>query len=328
VSKKKPGKQKKQKSTNKKRYLLIVGIVAAVVLLVILLHTTLGNQPPAIINMGAEPNSVIPSGTCQIVCYATDPDGDNDELSYHWSASGGQISGLGATVNWTAPDSLGSHNVTVSVADVRGGEATKGTTITVIAGNPPIVTNLLANAAWATPSGGVQITCNATDPDGDGLSYAWTATAGNISGTGAVADWTAPQDVGTYGVTVVVRDTHGGSATGSLPISVAAGQPAKIEGLLVTAEHCYLKEHSVGYKVGKGQKYDIECIVSDMSKPIYDWSCTGGETSGEGSVITWTGPNESVDVTVTVVVSDIVGNMIGRSVVLEVVDCSPCTFGC
>jgi hypothetical protein len=328
MGKKRPRKQKKQKPTNEKRYLLIVGITAAVVLLAILFHTMLANQPPAIISLGAEPTSVIPSGSCQIMCYATDPDGDNDDLSYDWSASAGRVIGEGPTINWTAPASLGSYNVTVTVTDVRGGQDTDQTTIGVSAGNPPIITSLLADAAWATPSGSLQVTCTASHPDADELTYEWIATAGNISSTGLAANWTAPQEIGIYNITVVVTDSHGGSATDSLHISVATGQPPKIEALLVTAEHCYLKTYSWGYKVGQGQNYSIECIVSDMSESVYDWSCTGGGISGQGPVITWTAPNESVDVTVTVVVSDVVGNMLSESVLLEVVGCSPCTFGC
>jgi len=327
MSKKRPRKQKKQKSTNRRRYLLIVGVVAAAVLLAILLHTMLGNEPPAIFALGAEPNSVIPSASCQVACHATDPDGD--ELSYGWSASGGRITGEGAVVNWTAPDSPGSYSVAVTVTDVRGGEDTDQITITVrTTGNPPVITSLLADAAWATPSGGLQVTCTASDSDGDELSYEWSASGGNISSTGGTANWTAPQKLGIYNVTVVVTDSYDGSDTGTLPISVVTGQAPSIEALPVTADHCYLKTVSGGYKVGKGQKYYIECIVSDMSESVYDWSWTGGSISGEGSAITWTAPNESVDVTVTVVVSDIVGNMVGRSVVLEVVDCSPCTFKC
>ena len=129
MSKERPRKQKKQKSTNKRRYLLIAGIVAAVVLLAILLHTTLGNDPPAIISLGAQPDHVVPSGNCQITCHAVDPDGD--ELSYNWSAGGGSISGTGMTVNWTAPDSEGSYNVTVTVTDGRGGEVMNQVIITV-----------------------------------------------------------------------------------------------------------------------------------------------------------------------------------------------------
>jgi hypothetical protein len=312
---------------NKKRLLIIMGIVAAAVLLLAPSCTTVVNRQPIITSLEAEPERVLPSGSCQIVCTATDHDGD--ELSYNWSADGGNISGTGATVNWTAPDSAGSYKVTVTVTDPRGGQDTDQMTIEVSFGNPPIITSLLADVAWATPSGSLQVTCTASDPDGNELSYEWSASGGDISGTGAVANWTAPQEVGIYDITVVVKDSHGGSATKTLPISVATGQPPLIEGLLVTADHCYLKTYSWGYKVGKQQEYHIECIVSDTSGEVsYEWSCTGGSISGEGSVIIWTAPNTSAYVTVTVIVSDIVGNMFSESVFLEVVNCSPCTFGC
>jgi hypothetical protein len=328
MSKKRPRKQKKQKSTNKRRYLLIAGIVAAVVLLAILLHTTLGNDPPAIISLGAQPDHVVPSGSCQITCHAVDPDGD--ELSYNWSAGGGSIAGTGATVNWTAPDSGGSYKVTVTVTDPRGGEAMSQVTITV--GSPPTIASLVAATDWITPSGTVQVTCNATDTDGDELTYEWTATAGNISGTGLAVDWTAPQEVGIYDVTVVVKDNHGDSATDSLHISVATEQPPIIAALRITKDrygHCYLKQSGEKYLVGKEQKYDIECIVSNTSMELYyEWSCDGGQISGAGPMITWTAPNSSVEATVTVMVSDLAGNMFSKDIVLSVVSCSACTFGC
>ena len=313
---------------SKKKYLIIAGVVAAVVLISILLHTMLAshaNDVPAIISLGAWPEKVLPLESCKITCHAIDP--DEDELTYSWWASAGEITGEGATVNWTAPDSGGYYKVTVTVTDPRGGEATRQVTITV--GAPPVITSLVADRDWITPSGSVQVTCNATDPDGDELGYEWTATAGNISGTGAVVNWTAPQEVDTYDITVVVRDSHGDSATDSLHISVATDQPPLIEALSVTAEHCYLKPIPSGYYVGKEQKYDIECIVSNTSMELsYEWSCTGGELSGEGSVITWTAPDTNVEVTVTVVVSDIAGNSFSKNVILTVVACSRCTFGC
>jgi hypothetical protein len=316
---------RKQKLTNKKRYLLIVGIVAAAVLLAILFNRMPANEPPAIISLGARPEKVLPLESCKITCHAVDP--DEDELSYSWSAEGGEITGEGAAVNWTAPDSGGYYKVTVTVTDPRGGEAMSQVTITV--GAPPVITSLVADRDWIAPLDSVQVTCNATDPDGDELTYEWTATAGNISGTGSVANWTAPQEVGICDITVVVRDSHGDSVMDSLHISVATEQPPLIETLSVTAEHCYLKPIPSGYYVGKEQKYEIECIVSNTSMELsYEWSCTGGELSGEGSVITWTAPNTVVEVTVTVVVSDIAGSSFSKNIILSVVSCSHCTFGC
>ena len=59
----------------------------------------------------------------------------------------------------------------------------------------------------------------------------------------------------------------------------------------------------------------------------YEWSCNGGEISGEGSLITWTAPNTSSQVTVTAKVFDDAGNWVRRNVVFEVVNCSACEFG-
>jgi hypothetical protein len=314
---------------NKKRCL---AIVAAAVLLLTPSCTTPANQPPIITSLEAEADWTAPSGNLQVTCNASDPEGD--ELSYEWSANGGAINGEGATIDWTASDSVGSYNVTVTVIDSFGGEVTSLVTITVIANRPPTITSMVADADWTLLSGTLQVTCTASDPDGDELSYEWSATGGDISGTGPLVNWIAPQEVGTYHVTVVVTDGDGSSATDSLPISVVTGQPPNIEALLVTKDrygHCYLLSYSGGYKVGKGQKYDIECIVSHTSELVYDWSCDGGEISEiseDGSMVTWIAPNTSMEVTVTVIVSDIAGYNDNESIFLEVVDCSPCTFGC
>ena len=312
---------------NKRRWLIITVIVVAAALLAILLYATLANNPPVISSLEAEAERVFPSGSTQIVCTASDRDGD--ELSYEWSGIAGEIHGEGATITWTAPDNEGIYNVSVTVTDGRGGEDTDHVTITVKANEQPTITSLAADAAWTTPSRSRQVTCEAEDPDHDELSYEWTATAGNITGTGAAVNWTAPEEVGIYDITVVVSDGHGGSATRTLHISVLTGQPPVIESLIVTAEHCYLIQEDVSkYKVGREQKYDIECIVLPTNgglfyKLSYEWECDDGGIEGTGPLITWTAPNTSADVMVTVTVSDTAGNMVSESVTLNVVSCSP-----
>jgi hypothetical protein len=307
---------------------VIAVIVVAVVLLAILLDAMLANHLPAITSLEAAPERVLPAGSCQIMCNATDRDGD--ELSYNWSAIGGEINGEGATVIWTAPNSVGFYDVTVNVTDGRGGEAMKKITIEVRTNKPPEINSLTADAVWTLRSGSLNVTCDATDPDGDELSYEWVTDGGNITGTGTEVVWTAPAEVGIYYVTVSVTDDHGSSATDSLSISVAREQPPIIEELVVTAEHCYLKTYSWGYKVGKEQEYQIECTTEDTGVELsYNWSCEDGTISGGGSVITWTAPDEYLEnTTVTVVVSDITVNMVRKSVALNVVSCSKCTFGC
>ena len=318
---------------NKKRLLVIAAIVAVAVLLAILFDTMLANHRPAITNLET-PERVLPSGFSQIVCTASDRDGD--DLSYNWSASGGNISGTGASVNWTAPDSEGFYDVTVWVTDGRGGEVMKQVTIIVRANRPPTITSLVADAEWTLLSDTLQVMCTASDPDGDELSYEWTSTEGDISGMGAVVNWTAPEEIGIYYITVVVRDGHGSSATDSVPISAVTGQPPVLEELVITKDrygHCYLKKSGEKYLVGQGQKYDIKCTVSNASGEVsYNWSCDDGEIieiSEEGSMITWTAPNNYVETSrITVIVSDIAHSMATKNIILNVVRCSPCTFGC
>jgi hypothetical protein len=314
---------------NKTRGLIIVGIVVAAVLISILLYTMLASHRLAITKLKAEAAWVTPLGSLNVTCNATAPRGD--ELSYNWSASGGKITGEGATVTWTAPLSSGSYNVTVTVTDGLGGEVMEWVTIEVRSNNPPTIIRLTANADWITPSGSIQLTCGASDPDGDELSYEWTASAGDISGMGAVVNWTASQEVGAYNVTVVVKDGYGGEDTEFVRLFVDLDTPPTIENLIVIAkEPKYLKTITNGYMVGRTKEYDIECKVSDNSSVVsYVWSCDGGEISGEGYMITWTAPNPSgsVYVTVTVVVSDVAGNMVSKSILFDVVSCSACTFG-
>ena len=92
-----------------------------------------GNQPPVVTSLTAEPPKVDPGETSTITCAATDPDGDS--LSYGWSATGGTISGTGASITWRAPVADEKVVVTVTVSD--GGGGTAGRELTIIAGNPP-----------------------------------------------------------------------------------------------------------------------------------------------------------------------------------------------
>lgn len=313
---------------NRKGYVVIAVIVVAAVLLAILLDAMLANHLPAITSLEAAPERVLPSGSCQIMCNATDRDGD--ELSYNWSAIGGEINGEGATVIWTAPNSVGFYDVTVNVTDDRGGEAMKKITIEVRTNKPPEINSLTADAVWTLRSGSLNVTCDATDPDGDELSYEWVTDGGNITGTETEVVWTAPAEVGIYHITVVVTDAHGSADTITLPITLASEQPPIIQELLITAEHCYLRTNKSPYWVGLGKDYNIQCFVEDASIELsYKWSCTSGEISGEGSTIAWTEPNTSGKVTITVMVSDIAGHMAAKSLLLDVRSCSSCSFpGC
>jgi hypothetical protein len=310
----------------KKNSLVIISTVI-VVAAVLLFASSCNSLRPVITSLEAEADWTAPMGSLLVTCNASSPNGD--DLIYEWSTTGGTITGTGPEVTWTAPDSAGFYDVTVTVTDGNGGEVMSQVTITVRANNPPYISSLVADADWTTPSGSLQVTCNATDPDGDELSYEWSASGGSITGTDAAVNWIAPEEIGMYGITVVVDDGRGGNATRTIGLRASNGTPPVIEGLNVTAkEPKYLKETTTGYKVGKTKEYHIECIASNTSgELVYEWSCDGGEISGEGSLITWTAPDTEGDVTVTVVVTDVADNIVSKSIILNVVPCSACIFG-
>jgi hypothetical protein len=185
----------------------------------LLLYPPAANQPPIISNLVIITEGEInPGGSTYIECAATDP--DDDELSYTWSTDGGTISGSGATVAWTAPDQVGTYTVTVEVSD-GDGIATDQLAITVLEPNsPPIIESLTTDCRRVKPAKTAVITCVASDPDGDELTYTWSAERGAFSGEGATVSWTGPSELDTYVITITVSDGRGGEVTDSIEIIV------------------------------------------------------------------------------------------------------------
>jgi len=288
------------------------------------------NQPPVITSLQAERELVLTPGSCQVECVASDPEGG--ELNYEWHASGGNISGEGATTTWIAPDEVGEYVVSVNVTDADGNWATQSVTIVARENHPPEIIDLKASEEWIIPSGNCAISCEASDPDNDSLSYEWLASGGNITGEGDTVTWVAPEDIGDYNITVVVTDEFGGEGSASLSVTVAFNKLPIIKNLIVTAKHTYeqkyLKEISGVYKVGKGISYEIKCTASDPDgdELFYEWSTDGGGVSGKGAAVTFTAPLWSGKVTVTITVSDSNGGATTDSIAFTVVSCTSCTF--
>jgi len=89
---------------------------------------------PVIASVVVNPTSVGAGGTAQITVTATD--GNNDPLTYAYSANGGAVTGSGSSATWTAPTTAGSYQVTVTVTDGKGGTVTGNGSLTVNAVGP------------------------------------------------------------------------------------------------------------------------------------------------------------------------------------------------
>jgi hypothetical protein len=181
---------------------------------------TVGNYPPRIKSLDADTTTVIFGSNTTIYCTASDR--DNDPLSCTWKASGGIISCCGKEVEWMAPDLEGTYVITCLVDDDNGGQDTDSVNIEVVESinHVPVISSLTANPKKIYLGAMTQLTCIATDPDDDTLSYIWTSTYGTIIGDDSIVTWTAPENEGYYYVSCIVDDGRGGQASDSVGIVV------------------------------------------------------------------------------------------------------------
>jgi peptidoglycan-associated lipoprotein len=96
--------------------------------------------------------------------------------------------------------------------------------------NPTLGVGIQCDPCIIGPGQTSRLTAQATDPDGDAVTYRWSAPAGTFSPTDAAATtWTAPGQVGNVPVTVTATDTRGGSATATLTMQVVRREAIAFE---------------------------------------------------------------------------------------------------
>ncbi len=106
------------------------------------------NRAPAM-SCSAERSPVLPGERSKITATSNDP--DNDPLTYSWQASGGQVIGSGATVEFDSTGvQPGSYTVTGRVEDGRGGAADCSATVDVQAPPPPPQASKLSECTYRT----------------------------------------------------------------------------------------------------------------------------------------------------------------------------------
>jgi len=268
--------------------------VAGLVILTMLMGSGCGlfNKSPEITSLTPSATTVGPGGSCALTCTASDPDED-DTITYAWAATGGTISGTGNSATWTAPTTEGTYTISVIVSDDKGGTATESCDIEV-ANTPPVIASLTPGATTVGPRGSCTVTCTASDPDGDTITYAWSTTGGTISGTGSSVTWTAPVTEGTCTITVTVSDGKGGTDSESCNIQIT-NTPPVIASLTPSAT-----------SVLPSGSCTVTCTASDADGDIitYAWAATGGAISGAGNSVTWTALATEGTYTIGVTVSD------------------------
>ena len=168
---------------------------------------------------------------------------------------------------------------------------------------PPVIDSLSADKTEVPTSTEVQLVAQASDPDGDTLTYQWSTSGGTFSGEGSNVTWTAPATSDNYTVTVTVSDDKGDTASKSVTIAAIfkPNNPPSVTGMTIDGI-APGKENVARQWVTK----TIHCAASDPDgdQLTYLWRATGGKITGEGSTVAWTSPGVNGEYTVTVIVSD------------------------
>jgi hypothetical protein len=94
----------------------------------------------------------------------------------------------------------------VTVKDGKGGTTQASVTLGVVKNQDPAISSLTANPITVLPQSRSTVTCTASDPDGDALTYSWEASEGEITGVGKTVTWIAPDREGWFTITVTVDD--------------------------------------------------------------------------------------------------------------------------
>jgi outer membrane protein OmpA-like peptidoglycan-associated protein len=147
-------------------------------------------------------------------------------LSYAWSGTGVQVSSTTGTANIdTKGLKPGSYPLKASITDGKKGMADCTASFTVKEPRPPTI-SCSANPTTVQPNGTAQITSTGSSPDGRNLTYSYTASAGNVSGTGSSATLnTAGAQPGPITVNCNVSDDRNLTAASTTTVTVEAPPP-------------------------------------------------------------------------------------------------------
>lgn len=184
--------------------------------------------------------------------------------------------------------------------------------------NPPLITQITGPTDWAPGAEG-QIECLASDPDGDELTYRWTADNGTIKGQGNTITWVAPETMGKYEIAVTVTDSKGLETSMLKEVRVSINADGTVTPDAPVVLNLTLPSQEVvtaSKRIRIWTSSPVECRVegTGTQKLTYTWTPSAGKLQAKGlaegtaSKVTWIAPGAGGDYTLDVVVRDENGN--------------------
>jgi len=183
--------------------------------------------PPVAYSCTVAPASGYPGDPITVTGTATNLN-PKKTATYSWTSTGGTISGTSSTANIdTKTAAPGTYTVTGHVTEGAkpGQSADCSAQFTINAFQPPTV-SCSANPTSVNPGDSATITTTASSPQNRPLTYSYTATAGNVSGTSSSATLsTTGAAPGSITVTCNVADDKGNTQSATTTVNVIQPPP-------------------------------------------------------------------------------------------------------
>jgi outer membrane protein OmpA-like peptidoglycan-associated protein len=252
------------------------------------------NEVP-VVDCSAEQTTVTEGDSVRITADASDP--DDATLTYTWKASGGSISGDDAVATLdTSGLEAGNYEVVVHVTD-GDNVASCSADITVEKRKMPPTINCNPATVAVTELKSVVLTAQASDPNGDALTYSWAVDGSTVSNNSSEFEFgTAGRTLGNHTVKVTVTDVDDMSASCEFAVTInrRPNTPPSVDLTLDKNE------------VFAGQMVAATAKAMDKEEdPLtYTWAVDGTRESGTTTALDinttgFAGGNHSVKVTVT-----------------------------
>ena len=267
------------------------------------------NEAPRVYSL-ASTTTVSAGGTLTLQAGGYDPN-PGDTLSYAWSATAGTFSSPSTPeTSWTAPLSTGIQTLTLTVTDSRGLSSSALVAINVIQGGgegeaklsicfngAPEVAMLGATPSPLVVGQSTAVSVAASDPDGDSLSYSWSASCEGTwtHPTSSTARFTPTLLPVSYcnncRLTVSVSDGRGGHNTGTVAVCVTSTPP--INHLNPVLLRSYRSSDTA--TPGQVLTHEVAALDPEGSALTFSWDTSIGwlgtaTDSALDSRVTWTAP--------------------------------------
>jgi hypothetical protein len=203
---------------------------------------------PVVDNFSSSTTVIAPGGVVTLEVSAHDPDCPSACLTdcglyirsdlTAWSANDGAFvlqdngasgSPYTATAQWQAPLTEATYTISVSLSDsggmlCGGRQSAIANVLVQVTSTPnaaPVIDFLVADPVAFHPGESSQMTCTATDPDGDPVTYGWATDLGTLTpGSNGSATLEAPIP-GSATVTCTATDPAGAAAVKSVVLAVS-----------------------------------------------------------------------------------------------------------